>query len=151
MSDTFVPPEFILPAPPAGDGFHLTPLLVEHTEADLDAWSTSVEHIHATPGFEGHPWPDEPMTVERNREDLQGHVDDWEARRGFTYSVVSDPDGEVVGCVYVYPSRTDGTEAHVRSWVRASRPELDVPVDRLVSTWLAESWPFRAVEYAARG
>ena len=42
-----------------------------------------------TPGFAGHPWPDEPMTLERNAGDLPSHEKDFAQRRGFTYSVVS--------------------------------------------------------------
>jgi hypothetical protein len=146
----FVDPDFVLPSPPRGDGFVLTQLLVEHNERDLQAWSSSIEHIHATPGFERHPWPDEPTTLERNRRDLQGHVDDFAQRKGFTYSVRGDPGDEVIGCVYIYPSASDGTEAHVRSWVRASRAELDGPLYRTVSDWLAADWPFETFEYALR-
>ena len=71
----FVEPDFEVPTAFESVEFTLVALRVEHTAADLDAWSSSVEHIHATPGFEGHPWPDEPMTFERNAEDLAGHVD----------------------------------------------------------------------------
>jgi hypothetical protein len=133
-----------------GDGFVLTPLRVEHNEADLDAWSSSTEHIHATPGFETHRWPDEPMTLERNRQDLERHAADFGARRGFTYTVLSVPGKDVIGCVYVYPSRDAGSDVSVRSWVRASKADLDAPLYRTVSTWLAEEWPFTRVDYAPR-
>jgi hypothetical protein len=128
----------------------LTPLRVEHNERDLDAWSSSVNHIHATPGFAGHPWPDHPMTLQRNAADLRQHEDDFAQRRGFTYSVVSEPGAEVVGCVYIYPSPIDDVEADVRSWVRASRAALDAPLYATVLTWLHEEWPFAAIEYAPR-
>ena len=133
-----------------GDGFVLTPLGVEHNEADLDAWSSSTEHIHSTPGFETHPWPDAPMTLERNLRDLEGHVADFAARRGFTYTVLSDPGGTVIGCVYVYPSREGAADASARSWVRASRAELDAPLFRTVSAWLVAAWPFGRVDYTPR-
>jgi len=56
----------------------------------------------------------------------------------------------VVGCVYIYPS-DDGThETRVKSWVRADCAELDVPLWRTVSEWLASVWPFARVDYAAR-
>jgi len=147
---TFVDPSFTPPPPPRSPGFFLTPLGVEHNEADLDAWSSSVEHIHATAGFEGHPWPDEPMTVERNLADLQRHAEDFARRRGFTYSVLSDPGGEVVGCVYIYPSPLPGVDAAVRSWVRAGRAELDTPLYRTVTAWLESAWPFASYDYAPR-
>jgi hypothetical protein len=149
---SFVDPDFEPPAPPpaAAEGFVLTPLLVAHSVSDLAAWSSSVEHIHATPGFEEHRWPDEPMTLERNRDDLQRHQDDFAARRGFTYTVLDRTDGEVVGCVYIYPSRDGVADANVRSWVRADRPDLDVALWRTVTDWLDAAWPFATVDYAAR-
>ncbi len=146
----FLHPDFEPPLTLRGDGFVLTPLRVEHNEADLRAWSSSTEHIHATPGFEKHAWPDEPMTLERNRRDLEGHAADFAARRGFTYTVLSHPGNEVIGCVYVYPSRDGATAASVRSWVRTTRSELDAPLYRTVSAWLAEEWPFERVDYARR-
>ena len=41
-------------------------------------------------------------------------------------------------------------DARVRSWVRASRPELDVQLWRAVTDWLADEWPFERVAYAER-
>jgi hypothetical protein len=35
--------------------------------------------------------------------------------------------------------------------VRASRAELDVPLWRAVTDWLADEWPFERVRYADRG
>jgi len=55
-----------------------------------------------------------------------------------------------VGCVYIYPDRTGAADAHVQSWVRAARAELDTPLWRAVSDWLASEWPFERVDYAPR-
>ena len=55
---------------------------------------------------------------------------------------------EVVGCVYVYPAPTDEHDAEVRSWVRASRAELDAPLRQTVAAWLARDWPFERPLYA---
>jgi hypothetical protein len=146
----FVPAHFAPPSPPRGPGFTLTPLGLEHNEGDLAAWSSSVNHIHATPGFAGHPWPDEPMTLERNARDLQEHENDFAERRGFTYSVIAEDNGEVIGCVYIYPSLKDGVDADVRSWVRANRARLDAPVYWAVVDWLRDAWPFTTFAYAPR-
>jgi hypothetical protein len=146
----FVPTHFAPPPPPRGPGFILTPLGLQHNEGDLAAWSSSVNHIHATPGFAGHPWPDEPMTLERNAGDLQEHENDFAQRRGFTYSVVAEDNGEVIGCVYIYPSSKDGVDADVRSWVRANRAGLDASLYWTVVDWLREAWPFTTFDYAPR-
>ena len=121
----------------------------EHNERDYAAWSSSIEHIHATPGFAGSSWP-HAMSLEENLRDLERHERDFEARTGFTYSVLDPSTADVVGCLYIYPDEDGSRDASVRSWVRASRTELDVPLWRAVSRWLATDWPFRSVDYAPR-
>ena len=56
----------------------------------------------------------------------------------------------MIGCVYIYPDKSEQHDARVRSWVRASRPELDVQLWRAVRDWLADEWPFERVAYAER-
>ena len=41
-------------------------------------------------------------------------------------------------------------DARALSWVRASHAQLDTPLWRAVSEWLASDWPFGSVEYALR-
>ena len=144
----FVPVDFVVPLRLETPRFRLEPLGPEHNDADYRAWSSSMEHIRATPGWEESSWPRD-MTSEENRADLQRHADDFEKRSGFTYTVL-EPDGDVVGCVYIYPSPDDRHDVRVASWVRASRAELDGPLWRAVSDWLAAEWPFERVDYAPR-
>ena len=152
-SPKFVPATFVVPTTLQGDGFRLVPLGPEHNAADYAAWTSSMDHIRATPGFAGRAWP-VPMTEAENLGDLERHHADFEQRKGFTYTVLegsgSEPDGAVIGCVYIYPSSTPDTDVDVRSWVRADRAHLDRPLYEAVSKWLAAVWPFRAVEYAPR-
>jgi hypothetical protein len=140
-----VPADFDVPLGLEGPGFRLEPLGPEHNERDHEAWMSSLDHIRATPGWAGSDWP-HPMSLEDNRRDLERHAADFEARRGFTYSVLDGDD--VIGCVYIYPSSEGGAEVH--SWVRASRAEMDRPVWQGVSQWLAEAWPLDPVRYAGR-
>jgi hypothetical protein len=145
----FVPPEFVPPPPPRTGEFWLEPLGEQHNEADYAAWTSSVEHIHATPGFTSRRWP-HPMSLDENADDLRRHARHFDERVGFTYTVRSTDDDDVVGCLYIYPSRDPEVDADVRSWVRASHAPLDRPLWRVVSEWLAEDWPFSLVDYAGR-
>jgi hypothetical protein len=165
---SFVPGDFAVPGELVTAQFRLEPLGPQHNAADYDAWTSSMAHIRATPGFAAWKWPRE-MTPEENLGDLRRHAGDFAARTGFTYTVL-DPDGRVVGCVYIYPLKeekgaagqegTPGGEgasagdapgvADVHSWVRADRAELDVPLYASVSAWLADAWPFAQVHYAPR-
>jgi hypothetical protein len=89
------------------------------------------------------------MTLDENRADLQRHADDFRIRKGFTYTVLDPAGRDVIGCVYIYPVRSDH-DACALSWVRESHAHLDVPLWRAVSEWLASDWPFASVEYAPR-
>ena len=123
----------------------------EHNHADHAAWSASIAHIRATPGFHGHDWPPtDGMPLEENLADLQRHAQDFAERVGFTYTVLAPDDDDVLGCVYIYPSRDERHDADVRSWVRADVAELDAELHAAVSRWLRDEWPFSAVDYADR-
>ena len=123
----FVPTDFVVPLELSGPGFRLVPLRPEHNAADHAAWSGSMEHIRATPGFAGRPWPHEMPAPEP-----------------------SDAP-EVLGCVYIYPPQVgDAADAAIRSWVRADHAALDAVLYAAVRDWLARDWPFTSVDYAPR-
>jgi RimJ/RimL family protein N-acetyltransferase len=152
MADPFVPPGFDPPRELLTSHTVLRPLGPEHNEPDYAAWTSSVDHIRATPGYTADStWPDSAMTLEQNLADLQMHARHFAERAGFTYTVLDRADeSRVVGCVYIYPHDDPEQDAHVRSWVTADRAELDVEVWQAVAAWIDRDWPFGTVEYATR-
>jgi len=155
--ELFVPADFAVPDLLTGDDFRLVPLGPRHNESDYAAWTGSIEHIRATPGFAGRGWPRE-MSLQDNLRDLERHAQDFADRRGFTYTVLSTASDEVIGCVYIYPpqgQRWDGGSegqpaAAVMSWVRADRGDLDRVLYDAVVAWLECAWPFGSIQYAPR-
>jgi hypothetical protein len=154
--ELFVPVDFAVPEGLTAGEFRLEPLGPQHNAADYAAWTGSTDHIRGTPGFAGWGWPHE-MSEADNLRDLQRHEQDFAERRGFTYTVLSTGNGDVIGCVYIYPPRADGlggTEAGrhavVRSWVRADRAGLDPDLYHVVLAWLERDWPFQRIDYAPR-
>jgi hypothetical protein len=147
----WVADDFVVPCGLTTVSFRLEPLGPQHNERDHFAWTSSIDHVRSTPGFETWGWPPaEGMSPERNLADLRRHADDFARRAGFTYSVVEVPGDEVIGCVYIYPARDDHAVTEVRSWVRADRADLDKPLYEVVSAWLAAEWHFPDVRYAPR-
>jgi hypothetical protein len=149
-SDTraLVPDDFDVPQQLIHASFRLEPLGVEHNERDYAAWTGSMDHIQSTPGFVGEKWP-HAMSLAENHGDLAKHADDFAQRRGFTYTVLHASD-DVIGCVYIYPGRTEQFDARVTSWVRVEQAALDRELYHAVTQWLAKRWPFARVDYAAR-
>lgn len=147
----FVPVGFEPPTSLVTEEFLLEPLGPQHNEADHAAWTSSIEHIRATPGYPDGNWPPPGgMTLERNLEDLRRHADDFARAAGFTFTVLDPGDRDVIGCVYVYPSRAKNWDVTVQSWVRADRAHLDGPLADAVARWLASDWPWERVEYRGR-
>jgi len=149
-SPSLVPDSFALPAPPQSEVFLLEPLDLRHNAADYQAWTSSVAHIRATPGFAGQTWPNPALSLEDNAVDLARHARHFARRIGFTYTVLGPESGDVIGCVYLYPARDEAHDVDVRSWVRADQGELDIPLHDLVLQWVTDAWPFRTPAYAAR-
>jgi hypothetical protein len=139
----FVPDGFKPPTALDHPSFRMRPLGPEHNESDYAAWTSSMDHIHRTPGFPPGGWP-RPMSIDDNRGDLERHAADFVARVGFTFTVLAPDTDDVIGCVYIYPA-ADGPGAKVSSWVRAQDAELDTPLHDVVSAWLARAWPFEHV------
>ncbi len=91
VSTDFVPRDFAVPTELTFLDVRLVPLGPEHNAADYRSWSSSIDHIRATPGFPDGTWP-RPMPLEENLRDLERHAEDFRLRRGFTYTVL-DRDG----------------------------------------------------------
>ena len=147
--EEFVPRNLDVPRQLETPLFVLEPLGPEHNEQDYDAWTSSMAHIAATPGWGDSRWPRE-MTLDENRADLRRHADDFRNRTGFTYTVLDPASRDVIGCVYIYPLPDSDIDARVLSWVRASHAALDAHLWRALSDWLAADWAFGSVEYAPR-
>ncbi len=150
MTTRLLPPNHPVPPPLRTSEFVFEVLGPEHNARDHAAWTPSVEHIRNTPGFAGRQWPPDEMTLSRNLQDLQWHAQQYSEQVTFTYAVLSASDGAYVGCVYLYPPRTDEFDVDVASWVRKERADLDKPLYDAVRRWLAAEWPWTRPDYAER-
>jgi hypothetical protein len=146
-----VPADFEPPTSLETEQFRLEPLGPQHNEADLAAWTSSIEHIRLTAGYPDGNWPPlAGMTPEDNLRDLRRHADDFARRVGFTFTVLDPSDDDVIGCVYLYPGASADWDVTVQSWVRADRSELDAPLSEAVASWLTSDWPWKRVDRCGR-
>jgi hypothetical protein len=143
-----------VPAPLRTAQFVLQPLGPEHNERDHRAWSTSIDHIRATPGFAPGDWGSDdwplPMTPEQNLDDLVMHRNEFDAGEAFAYSVLDTAGRDVIGCVYIDPDRTGAAEAMARCWVSEEWASLDQVLANGVQRWIIEEWPLASVRFPGR-
>ncbi|NYE37239.1 RimJ/RimL family protein N-acetyltransferase [Nocardioides cavernae] len=150
-ADPFVPDDFEPPTRLVAERFVLEPLGPQHNDADLAAWTSSIDHIRSTPGYPDGDWPPvDGMSSEANLADLTRHAADFAARTGFTFTVLDPGTDEVIGCVYLYPSHRPEHDVEVQSWVRADRADLDGPLADAVAAWLDSDWPWEAPDRHGR-
>jgi hypothetical protein len=142
VEDSFAVPDAFV-----ADGLRLELLGPQHNAADHAAWTSSIEHIRSTPGFDQGWPPAAGMTLADNLADLESHAERSARRVDFAYSVIEIATGDVIGCVYVKPSPTAEGEVKASSWVCATRAELDGRLTGVVGAWLLEAWPFEVVHY----
>jgi hypothetical protein len=143
VASAFVPEDFEPPTSLETESFRLEPLGPQHNESDHAAWTSSIAHIRSTPGYPDGDWPPlTGMSLAENHADLTRHAADFEARRGFTFTVLDRSLDEVIGCVYLYPSASSEHDVDVQSWVTAARADLDEVLADAVTAWLSDAWPW---------
>jgi hypothetical protein len=139
MNAPLVPADFDVPLSFETERFVLRPLTIHDVVKDYDAMvSRGGEHVS--------------LTLEQNLIDLGWHQVEFQRRSSFTYTVMSIDGSRCLGCVYVYPSRTEGVEADIHLWVRGDEQEtgLDAYLYDAVRRWIADAWCFKQVAYPRR-
>ena len=148
-SSEFVPGDIEIPTGFETANFRVRPITVADAEKDYAAVMESIGLIHAA--LLGDRWPTDSFTLEQNRKDLAKKERRFEARKSFTFTVVSPDEDRVLGCVYINKGRR-GPDAAVFMWVRQSSYDdgLDPVLESAVREWVEREWPFEWVVYPGR-
>ena len=145
----FVPDSFEVPEKLQQDEFIIKPIKAIHAELDYQAIMSSIEHLTGVLGR--RDWPGD-LTLEEDRKVLKLHEWEFEHRVGFVYTVMNISETEVIGCIYIYPSRLDNYKAEIGMWV--TEKEFNKGADEILFTalnnWISSSWPFENVIFPGR-
>ena len=151
----FYPDDAPVPAGLSTDEFVLRQLRGSDVALDYDAVMASKEMLRVRMGGS---WPRDDFTLDENLADLEQHEADFEARTGFTYTVMNPSGTECLGCVYFYPLaevlRHRGIDASAAAGVRGDEPAATFWVhservaDGLDKRLLASLLPWIAAEFA---
>jgi RimJ/RimL family protein N-acetyltransferase len=150
----FYPNDAFVPLELRTDEFLLRPLRAADVELDYEAVMATQESLRQRTGGR---WPRLGFTIEENLADLEGHEADFQARRGFTYTVMNPSETRCLGCVYVYPLEDDKGEpvgdskAVVWFWIRPDgvAADLDRRLLAAIVPWLRRDFAFGRVRFRA--
>lgn len=147
-------------------GLRLERQTLDHNDADFEAVMASREHLRA---WSGDPWPEDGFTLDDNRADLAGHIE--EARRGFSYGYTvfapASEGGEVQGSVYLYPAAffagryrltpadhaaLAGAPVAIDHWLRPAREAAAQHADfvRELAQWAGTAWGWERAAFMSR-
>lgn len=145
----FVPADFNIPETLETSEYRLRMLTVNDVVKDYDVVMTSVEHLKTV--WPGSKWP-EGLTFEQDLIDLGWHQKEFQRRRSFAYTVVTLSESQVLGCVYIDPTRRAGFDAEVFLWARQSALAggLEDRLYQRVKAWLQADWPFKKAAFPGR-
>lgn len=148
---SFIPSEYSVPAELVTERFSLRMLTVDDVVKDYDAVMNSRARLRGVFG-PSTTWPADTLSLKQNLIDLGWHQKEFQRRTSFAYTVVSLDERQVLGCVYICPTRKREFDAVVFLWVRNSEYDkgLDPILFDTVKDWIAAEWPFSKVAYPGR-
>lgn len=129
-----------------GESFVLRPLAPEYNDLDFAAAQSSREHLQQTLQWGG--WPSADATAEENLKDLERHIDEFENRVAYAYTVLTADESKCLGCVYINPIGKKGQPEYPRGcrvafWVIESElaNDLDKQLVASVLDLLEQTYP----------
>jgi hypothetical protein len=146
----FIPAGFEVPNSFQNEHFKIRMLTVNDVVKDYDAVMSSIEHLQDM--FPNSGWPAKDLTFEQDLIDLGWHQKEFQNRNSFAYTVVSLDESQVIGCLYINPTKKGAYDTRITMWVRASvvNNGLDTILFDSVKKWISKDWPFRKVAYPGR-
>ena len=137
---------FTPPASAATERLCLVPLGPAVAEYDYVAIMGSRERLRRE--LRWGDWPPEGFTLEDNVADLAGHLEEFERREAYAYSVLDPSKAACLGCLYLEPWDPG---AQLALWVTDAEVSTGLEVHLLqeLQRWLA-TWPLPSVRVPVR-
>ncbi len=144
-----VPPDFVLPEPPATATWFLRPLTIHDVVRDYEAVMTSQPELWQRFG-DLWGWPKPDLSLEQDLIDLAWHQKEAQRRSSFAYALMAVGAERQLGCAYIDPE--PGWDAAVLYWVRTDvlGAGLEAELGQVLRHWVATQWPFGRVVYPGR-
>ena len=139
---TFLSNDFVVPLKLIQPTFCPRPLTAKYAEKDFDAAVESQERLRR---FSHHLWLCPGFALAENRNDLQKHEAEFNARVAFAFTIIVPDESKILGCLYIYPNQTEYAMCVI--WLRDSALHLSTVILPDVRAWVAGAWQFSTVRF----
>ena len=142
------------------DEFVFYPLTPDYTQLDYEALMSSQSTLR---DWSGSTWPSDDFTLDENRQDLQGHADEFEFGEGYAYTILNAEETRVEGCFYSnsfleiverfgvassIEEQINIDDVLVRFWIREERLDEEAKLLDTIIDWINSEWEFPTVYFA---
>jgi hypothetical protein len=84
-------------------------------------------------------------------DDLIGHADYDrlpQIKDSFVYPVLKNGEGNMIGSIYIRPSKNTEYDALITMWLRTNDPVANDVFHETVKNWIRKEWPFKNPDFS---
>lgn len=138
----FVPENFIPPLSFENEYFHFRTLSQNNVYVVENLRMNAYDHLpERVPHMGAWHRLDIPMG-----DDLIGHAyydRNPQIRDSFVYPVLRNGKGNMIGSIYIRPSKNAEHDAQITMWVRTNEAQIIEVFKETVKSWVEKEWPFK--------
>ncbi len=140
--------DFTVPISHQTKDFLFDPLTIHDVVEDYANVMSNIDHLQGTFG-EYSNWPSSDLTMEQNLIDLGWHHKEFQNKSSFAYVVRNPNNSAYLGCLYFYPSLSDGYDVDIYTWLVKSACDENkyAPFLNEVKNWVSNKWTFKNPKY----
>ncbi len=113
----FVPAGLEVPEEYCTDTFYFCKLTPGLAQQDYEAVMEAKDEIRRIYGITSpDEWPNNSLTLEKNRKDSKHHEKEFDSRQAFAYSVFNVARKKCFGCFYITPCKKPEYDAYITLW-----------------------------------
>ena len=141
---------FVVPERYAFDNVVVVKVDPAYAEADYVALMLARTQIRQDLGT---TWPEESLTLAENKASLVNDLQAFQQRTNFTYHLLDNATGQVIGCLYLSQGGAEQYQATMYFWLIPAyyQSKAYQPIRQGLQQWINTAWPLQAVDVSLNG
>lgn len=142
---TLVDESFVVPERYAFDNVLVVKVDPAYAESDYRALMLARKQIRQDLGT---TWPEDSLTLAENKASLVNDLQTFHQRTNFTYHLLDNATGEVIGCLYLSQGGAEQYQATMYFWLIPAyyQSQANQSIRQGLEQWIHNAWPLTAVD-----